>query len=247
MVNHRKELPQFKRPSSKSYANVLSAVNDNLTPPKLHLFSFVSGIFQQILIKYQGDKPMVPFLHDDLLRLVNRVLLLVLKLKVVNPCIPITPLKKVDLNEKANFLKAKEIKFGFGAKECIRNLNESDLLSSQNLQANMNECIIFVTDIALKLFDKSSQRSVINRNADALNPKVITDLEAHFPERKMSQILLDLLKLNILSSKNSHKTLEQYSSSLEQVNKMHLKLFDASKTDLDFFYFHELEIQRKKH
>ena len=117
----------------------------NLTPAKLHFFSFVAGIFQPFLVKYQSDKPMVPFVHDDLLRLVKRILLLVLKPDVVNPCTSITALKKIDLNEKANFLKAKEIKLGFGARECIKNLKKADLLSSQNLQTYMNECIIFVT------------------------------------------------------------------------------------------------------
>ena len=86
-------------------------------------------------------------------------------------------------------------------------------------------------------------------NADALNPKVTADLEAHLLERQMNQILLRLLKLNILSFKDSVKALEQYSSFLEHVKKMHLNelmLFDASKTDLDFFYFHELGIETKK-
>ena len=106
----------------------------------------------------------------------------------------------------------------------------------------MNECIIFVPDIGSKLFDSSTLGSVIVRNADALCPKVIADLEAHLLERKMNQILSHLLKLNILSSKDSDKALEQYSPFLEQVKRMHLnelKLFDGSKTDLDFFYFHE--------
>ena len=62
---------------------------------------------------------MVPFVHDDHLHLVKRVLLLVLKPDVVNPCTSITTLKKIDLNEKVKFLKAKEIKLGFGARECI--------------------------------------------------------------------------------------------------------------------------------
>ena len=88
------------------------------------------------------------------------------------------------------------------------------------------------------------------RNDDALLPKVIADLEAHLLERKMNQILLHLLKLNILSSKDSDKALEQHSSFLEQVKRMHLnelKLFDGSKTDLDFFYFYELGIETKNH
>ena len=108
MFNRWEGLLKSKRPSSKSYANLLSAVNDNLTPANLHVFSFGAGIFQRFLAKYQSDKPMVPFPHYDLLHLVKRVLLLILKPDVVNPCTSITALKKSDLNEKANFLKAKQ-------------------------------------------------------------------------------------------------------------------------------------------
>ena len=110
---------------------------------------------------------------------------MVLKPGVVNLCTSINTLKNIDLSEKANFLKAKEIKLGFGARECIKNLKKSNLLSSQNLQSYMNECIIFVTDIASKLFDRSPLESAIVRNADALNPNVIADLEAHLLERKI--------------------------------------------------------------
>ena len=110
---------------------------------------------------------------------------MVLKPDVVNPCTFINTLKNIDLSEKANFRKAKEIKLGFGARECIKNLKKSNLLSSQNLQTYMNECIIFVTDIASKLFDRSPLESAIVRNADALNPNVIADLEAHLLERKI--------------------------------------------------------------
>ena len=50
---------------------------------------------------------MVPFVDDDFLRVAKRVLLLVLKPEVVNPCTSISALK--NLNEKANFVKAKDI------------------------------------------------------------------------------------------------------------------------------------------
>ena len=53
----------------------------------------------------------------------------------------------------------------------------------------MNECIIFVTGIASKFFDRSRLGSVIVRNADAINPKVIADLEAHLLQKKESDSL----------------------------------------------------------
>ena len=73
-----------------------------------------------------------------------------LKPGVVNLCTSITELKKIDLNEIVNFLKAKEFKLGFGANECSKNLKKSNLPSNQNLQTSMNESIIFVTDIPPK-------------------------------------------------------------------------------------------------
>ena len=39
---------------------------------------------------------------------------------------------KINFVVKLTF-KAKETKLGFGARECIKNLKKSDLLSSQNL------------------------------------------------------------------------------------------------------------------
>ena len=103
-------------------------------------------------------------------------------------------------------------------------------------------------DIASKLFERSPLGSIIVRNADALNPKDIADLEAHLLERKINQILWHSLKLNILSSKDYDKALEQYSSFLELFKKMdlnYLNLFDTSETNLHFLYY-ELEIETKK-
>ena len=63
LVAHWEKLPKYKRPSSKSYANVKAAVEDPMTPAKLMFFSFVGGILQPILVKYQSDKPMVPYMN----------------------------------------------------------------------------------------------------------------------------------------------------------------------------------------
>ena len=70
--------------------------------------ALVLVFFNDFLPNIKVISLMVPFPHYDLLHLVKRVLLLILKADVVNPCTSITALKKSDLNEKANFLKAKQ-------------------------------------------------------------------------------------------------------------------------------------------
>ena len=63
LVAHWEKLPKYKQPSSKSYANVNAAVEDPMIPAKLTFFGFVAGILQPILMKYQSDKPMVPYMY----------------------------------------------------------------------------------------------------------------------------------------------------------------------------------------
>ncbi|XP_066936367.1 uncharacterized protein [Clytia hemisphaerica] len=53
MVNHWESLSRSKRPSSKSYQNVLKGVNDYFTPAKLNFFSYLADIFKPFLTKYQ--------------------------------------------------------------------------------------------------------------------------------------------------------------------------------------------------
>ena len=52
-------LPKNKRPSSKSYVNVKTAIADDLTVTKLTFFSYVASLMEPYLKKYQTDKPNV--------------------------------------------------------------------------------------------------------------------------------------------------------------------------------------------
>ena len=61
VINHWECWPKWKRLSSKSYANFLTAVNDNLIPAELQFFSFTASLFEPFLLKYQSNKLMLHF------------------------------------------------------------------------------------------------------------------------------------------------------------------------------------------
>ena len=50
-----------------------------MAPAKLMFFGFVAGILQTILVKYQSDKPMVPYMYQDLLKLLRKIMQLIVK------------------------------------------------------------------------------------------------------------------------------------------------------------------------
>ena len=104
---------------------------------------------------------------------------MVMKADTVHKCSTITEvkLKNIDLTNKDNFLKAKDINLELGVRQCITNLKKSDLISKKSLVSYMKKCITFIITIALKLFDRSPQASVIVRNLNTLNPNEIASLE----------------------------------------------------------------------
>ena len=73
LVAHWEKLPKYKRSSPKNRANVKAAVEGLMTPAKLMFFSFVAWIFQPILVKYQSDKQMVPYMYQDLPKLLRKL------------------------------------------------------------------------------------------------------------------------------------------------------------------------------
>ena len=115
-------LPKSKRPAYKSYASVKSAVEDLLTPAKLKFFSFLAGFLQPVLVKYQTDKPMVPYLYQDLSKLLKKLMRLIVKPDVLTKCESISDLENVNLNDKNVIMKSKDINIGFATRSEITEL-----------------------------------------------------------------------------------------------------------------------------
>ena len=109
---------------------------------------------------------MLPFLHDNLLKLVKNVFLLITKSNLVHACSTVTELRKIKLINKDNSLKSKKINLGFGRRKGIIDLKEYDLVSTKDYAILKNDCISFITIIVSKLFDGSPLLSVIVRNAN---------------------------------------------------------------------------------
>ena len=65
---------KVKNPGTKSFEMVRSACRDSLLEVKLHFILSVAKLLQPFLKMYHVDKPMMPFLVPDLLKLVKDLL-----------------------------------------------------------------------------------------------------------------------------------------------------------------------------
>ena len=107
------KFPKSKQPQSKSCKNVQEAINDPFTLAKRKLFSFVSDIVEPFLKKYQSDKPMIPFMYEDLKDLVSRLLELFVKPTIHEKNKTGKKMMKLDLYDKEILLSAEKINAGF--------------------------------------------------------------------------------------------------------------------------------------
>ena len=64
---------QIKRPANKSYEFLAKSYTDLLTV-KLNFFSFIASIFEPSLKVFQTDAPMVPFMYEELKKILRGLL-----------------------------------------------------------------------------------------------------------------------------------------------------------------------------
>ena len=110
------KLPKSKQPKSKSYVKLHDAVIDLFTPARFFFLPF--------LTLYQADNPMILFLYDDLMKLVKKIILHIFKPDTVNPCTTVSVIRKIDFDNKDNFLKVKDISLGFATEKCLLDLQK---------------------------------------------------------------------------------------------------------------------------
>ena len=84
IINFWNSLPRSKQPSSKSYLNLKKSCAAPVCPAKLKFFSFFASMLEPYLRLYQTDKPMLPYMCDDLTKLITNVLSLIVKESVIS-------------------------------------------------------------------------------------------------------------------------------------------------------------------
>ena len=117
MTKYRETLPKSKLPKCKGYNTVVERTKDELTLAKLEFFGYIASLLQNILLKYQTDAPMIPFLFEDLFSIAKSLMDLIIKPDVLSSIVNGSQLQNFDFIEKESFLPLKSITIGFTA-EC---------------------------------------------------------------------------------------------------------------------------------
>ena len=241
--------PKSKRPTSKSYLNLKNVYTDSLYPVKLQFFSFFASILQPFLSQYQTDNPMIPFMYNDLMVLVTNILQLILKPEIISKCKSLHDMKCLDLKDKNNLLRGREINVGFSAEAIINDLKRKDAVQNSEVTSFRNMAYHLISATVGKCFERFPISSVIVRNTAVFDPRSMCKETPQSLHSKLTALLCRLNNLKVLPEADSDTILSQYNNLLQNEfvfkNEM-FKNFDRKKTRLDEFFFTSIGVEEYK-
>ena len=181
-----------------------------MTPAKLTFFSFVAEILQAILMKYQSYKPMVPYVYQDLLKLLRKLMQLIAKPDITANFSSAIDLKFLDLDDANVILKPKGMNIGFSTQNIITELKRKDVTTNTQAANFFTDVTKFTISMVKKLFDKNSLEYNVVKNSVVCDQQVPVNENANVLQNKLKRLFTHLMKLKILTSVQCDKITEQF-------------------------------------
>ena len=243
--------PKSKQPCSlqtKTMLHMKEALVDDLQVIKLHFFSFVAGKLQPFLIRYQADKPMIPYLYRDLETLLRILFLLIAKKSVVDDALVAGSLTTIDLNDEKNLLKLKNVEIGFAAEHKLNEMRVKDLISKTAEKNFRNQCVKFIRAMLLKIMERSPIESMLLKCASVFDPQQLAKVKKETLTKSLKALLSVLVKHSIIDISKGDKVLQEFGAFYDEDVSAKLTFFqDYSEKDqrLDTFFFSDLKVGEK--
>lgn len=219
-VNEKK----IPKPTCKSFSCVSEAIKDKLLMPKLEFFNFVACHLQSFLTIFQTDRPMVPFLAEDIARMVRGLLKCVIKSEVLSDTDD-AKLHKV-LDEKDNFLSYRNFEIGFLTEKRLREAMKHGNISERQLMEFRMNCKKFIEGTVKKILQKCPISYAIVRNLTSLNPQKMV-LKPEECLSKFKKIVGFLENCNRLKGSDCDAVIAQYMSFLEDIPNIGSGIFSS--------------------
>ena len=214
-------LSKSKRPKNKSYEVLVNNYHDPLIPAKLQFFAFIASIFKPYLTIFQTDRPMVPFMSNELEKIISQLLRLIFKKDDLDQAESIvTKMKRKWLLDTANHLEESLVDLGAATKDRL----DQTKVSNEKKQAFKKECKSFILNVLLKLQEHCPLKYSILRNASSLSLQnmVRSNQECSLRFRALVDKLYNLKKI---SDKTADNSKDQYDRFLKSVQFEHKESF----------------------
>lgn len=200
--------PKNKIPKCASYNHVLDAVKDKFTLAKLHVFINVANLMKPFLEIFQSDKPLVPFLGQELFTIIKALMeKFIQKHLISGSTTALASVLKVDVKNTKNHVPLSKVSIGFAAKEALSQSHAEDNVES--LDAFRKQCVECYKAVVIKMQDRSPLKYDIVRQLICLNPNYISS-HPNSSITKFEALMSTLIARKLLQPEECDKLLKQY-------------------------------------
>lgn len=213
--------PKSKRPKSASFATVVKAVNDPLTLAKLNVFISTAKRFMPFLEGFQTDKPLVPFLSQEMYGVLSDILKKIIQRSIFDKCTQ-SSICNLDLKDAEIMKKSKYIDIGFVAKESLKQSKVSEV----TMVEFYHQCKEFFKETAAKIMEKSPLKYAFVRDLDFLNPNSIVNKSPNDQIKKIERVLSKMCKDKLINITVCDDIIKQYSAFVSQMKIEHKEDFE---------------------
>lgn len=217
----------------KSFAAVNDFITDPLGGAKLAFFRELCNDIEPLLIKYQSDQPLLPFLAKDIHLMLRTLLGKIVKSDILDGTSN-HKLHDIDLTLSSNL---KDLQCGFVTTEAIKNSSASPRQILQFKQESKN----FLLAVVAKFLLKNPARFQLVRNMDCLDPSVISNNPSSVVEKRFKVVLGVFVTSGQVAAEEADGILREYLAFLSDVEILsdmkNAAQFADSEKHLDSLYY----------
>ena len=192
---------------------------------------------------FQSDNPLLPFMYDELSKILYRLLRLVFKKKKLDEAANLRQLMNNEfLTDKSNHLEEFLIDLGAATKDALQKVN----VAPEKVRTFLEECKDVVISILLKLLECLPSNQMVVVNASSLSPVNMASIPAK-AHRRFTRLADGLFSLKFITSAVADNAKFQYNQLLKNEvvrNQDKFLEFDFKTQHLDSFLYSFVEQTR---
>jgi len=120
--------------------------------------------------EFQTNKPMIPYLAEELYTLLKTILERFIKPPVLEKATSRTKLANVDIMAPENVVHAKQVVIGIATNALLKEAENDMKVSELQVMSFKKECVLFLQKVASKLIERSLLKYPIVRYLKSLKP-----------------------------------------------------------------------------
>ena len=240
--------PKSKIPTVASFTTLRdSVINDPLVVAKLEVFISTAKLVQPFLKKYQTDKPMIPFITEDLAEILQCLMARFIKESVLTDAKTPQKLASVDVMDEANWLPTDKVDPGFVAKRLVHQALQSKAASPLVKKEFQVACRKIYSEMTKKMLERCPLKYSTVRALQALDPRFMV-AHVNSAEEKFKTVLNKLVDIKWQQDRECDKILHQFRevlSLLKRQFKVECENFSVDRDRVDTFFHSVIGLPQK--